>query len=426
MIRCRICKPCVLAWPFLVVTIMTTLLSAEEWTDVTGTKTMVAEFAGMWEEKAVFKLPDGRLRSVELMNLRAESRLRVLDLAEKKVTDKSEFVQQLRGQVEKDQAAASETIGAGDVKAPAFVEFSAQQGPADTMRYLLTQTTHGHLKAAWEILPPGQQQLFKQRIQQFYAQQDATLWDQNMQRLDGITRMLVGRERWIFEHPTVAMLVSSDESTARSVFRAILGIVQAVSEPEKMSLESLQQADFDQLIHSRSDLMAGHVHYLWSMSGLGLSPNVEVKKQDANSATVTATFQPQATANDQVELRFVEGRWVPAGMLIVAEDQEDSLPAVGSVQSYLSPDFSNNLAEFIDTIEELTLPLQGADNRQSFHAGIDRFIADATLKLLPILSSLDGAQNMFSGAIPGAKSADGADNYDAMMEMEMEMSETTP
>ncbi|GEM_PF-3674838 len=385
--------------------------SAEEWTDVSGTRTMIADFVGIWGDKAVFALPDGRRKPVELKMLQAESRLRALDLAEQSKTHLQEFKQELQQRATAAKAPGDTRIGPATVPAPAYQPLASGASLQMTASNVSQQMRNGHVRVLWDSLPPKYQQDIEELVVEFANKMDPQLWNQQVQTIDRLTQLLASREKWVFSHPQIATMVASDESTARSMYQAMIGMVQAITDPEKVSLQRLQQGNLGELIAEQNELLAGHLFYLQNQSNAPLSVKLDVKMIDKTHGTVAMQAAEGVAGNRKeapTKMTLVDGRWVPEEM---AESWDKDIAAARESLANL-PNQLDSLRFAVDgfsqSVDQFLSPLETAESSDAFHSGIDAMLADVAMLAMQSL----GGMSQSSRGSDGSMDYEGGAGYD--------------
>lgn len=397
--------------------------AADQWTDVSGQHTLEAEFLGLWGEKAVFALPDGQRKTVLLKNLQAESRLRALDLAEQRKARVEEIKAELAAIQEAERAPSAERIEQPSDSAPPY-----QAPPQDAsleafVEHQMAQLRAGHLLVFWDSLPASYQKDLEE-LTVLYAQTiDQSVYEQQLDNLDRITRLLASREDWIFSHPLVIGLlgqVSQDENAARDTYRNLIGLVQASIDPEVASLERAKQGDLDGLMRRWNELAAGFVHNLMPLVEPNLPTGYKVTMTDENHGTIVAQYDDASgqagRAGDQpgpggspemygsgmqppgiapggpggpggrggpgVKMVRVEGRWVDQRVA----DNWDKTVAETREQIEKLPELIAQYRGTLDAVNQWVnlnvAPLETAQSREAFHASLDPILADVMLKAM--------------------------------------------
>lgn len=378
--------------------------AADEWTDVTGQHTMLADFLGVWGDKAVFRLPDGSRKPVELKNLQASSRLKALELAEQSNRHVQEFQQQIEAKIEAANAMGPERIPPAETDAAAYQPLPDNASLRQTILHLDAQVKNGHLRAFWDALPPKHRGDLEKLVVAFANKVDPEVLRSPFELVDRVTRLLAGREAWIFAYPRLQPLLGEDETRARMTYRAVLGIIQGLTNPETWSAERLREGDLDGWIADLDQQVAGHVYFLSSQSPTSAAPDFEIQEVDETNATVTFALPAEAPAATPppppMQMTRVEGRWVPQPM---AAQWDETMAEANAGLKSMPPDMAglrDAVAAADAAMDSYLAPLETAESREDFHQAIDRMVSDLTVKALPLIMQFAPASGASRGS-PG-------------------------
>lgn len=432
--------------------------SADQWTHVSGEKTIEAKFVGVMGERAILEMPDGKRSAVALRDLQYESRQRALDMEQARQEHMATLAGELKRAAEKERELAPKQIPPPESSPPEYEplpeNLSLEQFTEHTTRQLLA----GHLRVMWDGLPPSYQADVEEVVIAFANEMDPVAWQDMLGSVNRITELLASRERWIFSYPAIAE-AGADESF-RDGYRAVLGSLQTVFDPDVVTLERLQEGNLDELIAERDALLAGYLYSLIALAdgAFDFDPSqIEVKMIDDNRGTVA--FKPSgaeerpgpADASPGAEppgypgqgspgypgqgssgypgqgssmqsavqtqtFVLVEGRWVSEE---IANEWDEQIAAL---QEQINNELPNQLAEmrsgleaFKALLDQYLGPLEEAESQAEFHASIDRLAGQAAGVAMQAFGGMNRG-NQYGGGSFG--SAMGMEDYGQPMEME--------
>ena len=91
--------------------IITTMIApkislAETWTSLRGTFSVEAKMLGLWNDSVILQMDDGRRVSVNLLDLRSESRIQAKEIARRLETERQNRIGELKTQADASSAPA--------------------------------------------------------------------------------------------------------------------------------------------------------------------------------------------------------------------------------------------------------------------------------------------------------------------------------
>jgi len=262
-------------------------LSAARWTDVSGEKTIEADFVGVLGEQVILELPSGKRSAIALRNLQYESRQQALELEQTRQEHMSSVAGELKRAVEKELEAGPKQVAPPEVTVAPYQPLPDNASLETAARHAAEQVQAGHLRAVWDGLPPSYQADVEQVVSEFARQMDPAVWQDSLGLLQRLTELLASRERWIFAYPPLQD--SGNDPSTREAYRAFLGLVQTLFDPETLTLERLQQGNLEAWIAERDAQLAPFLVQLESLNSGGspLDPSrIKIEMIDENRGTV--------------------------------------------------------------------------------------------------------------------------------------------
>ncbi len=285
-------------------------VQAERWTDLNGTKTIEARFVGMWDDKVVLELPDGRKSVVALEKLNAESRIRAEDLnaeVRKSRIDRYESIRQ--------DALASDTskpLAPKEALEPVPENASLQE----VLDYVQQQVTNGHPEVMWELLPPSWQSDVEGVIRHAAEKIPPAQWAPAVQVMDKVCRILKDKKQFILGQPVMATLASTGPVPLEESYDASIGFLTSLIDPEIFKLDNLKQINMREMLAKKGPEIGGYLRRLDALAAdhgePTLKQNMDGKvraEQTVESKAVLIIQSP--TGEQRTEFVRVEGRWVP-------------------------------------------------------------------------------------------------------------------
>lgn len=360
---------------------------ADEWTDVSGQHTMTAEFMGMWEGKAVFALPGGQRRSIELKNLRAESRLRAIDLAEERAAHLEKFKAQIQAETEEARAPGPAEMAPAPETAPSYQTLDKNASLQITAEHIASQWRSGHARVYWDTMPAKQKAEIEALVVEFAKKVDPELWNGLIENLDRTTRLLASREDWIFEHPQVMMLTPIIGENARHYYRSGVGLVQQLVKPEAASLDRLKEGNLDGWIDQRDSDTASYVYHLMNLANVPQPPRISVDIKDDTHGTVSVAA-PQGTPQSGRQTprsrpekwSRVEGQWIADSAFVsINRSIKTNKESIANMPASLEPlrAYSTQMQEVVDSY---IAPLESANSREEFNVSLDEILPPLLMK----------------------------------------------
>lgn len=421
----------------------TSPLSADQWTDVSGEKTIEAKFVGVMGERAILELPSGQRSAVALRDLQYESRQRALDMESARQDHMATLSSELARAAEEERELAPKRIPPPE-SASEYKPIPEKASLEETVEHTTRQLLAGHFRTYWDALPPSHQADIEEVVAEFAEQMDPVVWQETLGSVNRITELLASRERWVFSHPLIEK-IGADE-TVRDGYRAILGAVQTVFDPDVMTLDRLKEGNLEELIAERDALLAGYFRSAassdqWTSE---MEPSqFKVKMIDDTRGTVT--YEPLVAGDGPDQegstrrtpsqgspfpwpgsksqnpgkpqtFVLVEGRWIPEDLAKQWEQQVKTLKE--KIKNELPDQLAAlrpKLEKLKEGIEQYIGPLEEADSEAEFHAGIDQ----VAFRGVGLVMSASGGMNRRNRSGGGSfGSAMGMEDYGRTMEME--------
>lgn len=376
---------------------------ADEWTSLRGTSTVVAKLVGIWNDRALLRLENGRQVSVKLSELNADSRIQAQDQQAAIERTLRTRVSEL-GAVATEAAAPAPAIMPTQKPAPNYVPPTDGADLQSTLDHLQAQAKAGHFRVYYDALPKSQQaqaeELFKLALQKV----DSAHWELFRSTMHRLADLTVTRQRWLFSHPKFAQVSDGQ----RQSLLVLASAFRQLGTEEIASLPALQGASLGESLARLDELAAPYLHQLIQensmISGLVLAP---YQVESGADGAMVAKQSPPLGAAQGIPMVQMEGRWTEGATVADAQAKWD-----GYKKSLASiPDGSIRLGTQVEAVlsnlSNSLSTLENASSRSAFHRALD----DMSSELSPSI-------NLWAGVKPQS----GYDSYDPSMSSDPSMS----
>lgn len=379
-------------------------VAADEWTSLRGTSTVVAKLVGIWNDRALLRLEDGRQVSVKLDDLNAQSRIKAQD-------QQAQIERTLRTRIGELDAIATEAAAPAPAVMPTQNPAPSYLPPSDGvdlqswLDHRQTQAKAGHLRVYYDSLPKSQQgqadELFKLALQKV----DPGHWERFRATMHRLADLTVTRQRWLFSHPKFSQLSDSGRQSLlllASAFRQ-LGIEDAASLP------AFQKRSLPESIALFDELTAPCLHQLIQENSLiaGLLFAPYQVESGPNGVMVAKGSLPVVGAVQSLPMVQVEGRWTEGTSAADAQAKWDEYKKSLEAVPDRSLRFGTEAEAVLNYLSTSLSTLERASSRSSFHRALD----EMSTELLPAVNLWAGVRSQ-----PGYDSYDDSMSYDPSME----------
>lgn len=283
-----------------------TVLAADQWTNLTGTSTVSGEMIGLWNGRVLLQLDSGRRVSVRMEDLRAESRIQ----AEKRLAEIQQRLQQRRAEIAQAAQEAEASAPSNAAELPPAPSYTVPPPGADlrtTLVAIRDQTFAGHLRVFYDTLPASHQQQIDELVALALTKLNTASFESARTAVHGLAELIVTRQRWLLSHPRLAQLPDDQQ---RNVIAAA-ELLRVLTSDEVMSLSSLRSRPFGESIARLDEALAPHLFRLLSNSSLETSSPFDFEIESGSDGVMLAKLVvPLAGAIGSAEFKSVEGRWV--------------------------------------------------------------------------------------------------------------------
>lgn len=351
--------------------------AAERWTSLLGSRTVEADFVGLWGNEVVLQMPDNRRVAVDIDNLIAESRIQARRMAAEQENSRQEMVNQIQADA-KEAAAPAPTPLPKPRSTPAYQDFTVGESLMDQVEWWTTQNRNGHsVLAFFDSLPPGYQGELERLVRMSVAKLDMNAAEGMLRSVHSIGDLVITRQRWISSYPRIKALPEESGDSIKGLLMAIGGLLRDGVDPKELKLAELPSMTLRSWIMNLDKLVAPHLAELSRQQNqLGvqeLAFNVTTEKDGKATLEITSG-QNTSTHN----LVTVEGMWMFEDM-----DQETFTEKIQDWESRLEsiPDGSllaGGAGMMVSMgISGMIEPLKSAESSRDFHAALDGMMAQA-------------------------------------------------
>jgi hypothetical protein len=344
---------------------------AEEWTSLETNQTIQGTFLGMWQDKVVLRLTNGRRVVVAKAQLAAASRLQADELAAEKEEARAKRIAELS------QSSAPVASIAATPAAP-YVPVTQQAGLKESIEAIAKQLEAGHIRALWDAMPPK----YQRDVQEFVRLANQSQSDQQYlasQRLAAqLGRTLIAQREFVFNYPAMASLPPQAMEWVEKLYGPAAGIITVFGDPEVISLEAIRSDDWEPMIAALDEAMAPHLAALVRTVPVEYNPlasltdlsDSAVQMTNENAGTVTITG-PQGQPSAQAFVR-VDGKWLPEDMV----SGWDAALAEARNQAAQQNNQQTAMASMaaISMIGAALGNIESAETQEEFNATIDMYV----------------------------------------------------
>ncbi|WP_146402061.1 hypothetical protein [Planctomycetes bacterium CA13] len=240
--------------------------SAEIWTDLRGRYEVEADLLGVWENNAILRMPDGRRVSVELNNLRSESRIQAQNLAKKRQTQQAEFVREIEKQVEIANLAAPDPLPQPK-KVATYQPLEEGAEPLAALEHTASQVAAGHeLLARYDALPTKYREDIDALVKLAAAKPDAATLQSTLTSFSELGSFVESHQNWIFDHPRLQTLDEGTRETVRELVLGIAGIMKTAFAPEALNLNELKSSPFRDWLVAQDASIAPYMKQVYNIA----------------------------------------------------------------------------------------------------------------------------------------------------------------
>ncbi len=338
--------------------------TAEEWTDLRGTRTIEAKMVGMWGDNVVLQLQSGKRVTVNTNSLRSDSRIQAnrlqRELAEARTTRIGEL---------QDRAVESALPAPNPLPSPpktsAYQPIAANQKVDAFLKSIDDQIRSGHVIALFDSLPPSYRADLAGLVKEASMKIEAPGWDQTVGALHQFADTLVTHQRWFLSHPRIATLPTIALETVEGEVLTIADALRVGLAPEVTNLKGLQSGGFETWLKTFDAATADHFAQAFRLSSIA-ARTITVESEKDGVAIVTIEND---AGKSKVTYQNVEGFWVPKSM---ADSWTDK---IASMKQYVADAPAGTLLGPIALLgaplQQVAMPMASAPTEDAFHGAME-------------------------------------------------------
>jgi len=346
----------------------TTRLTAEEWTNLRGTSTVVGKLIGIWNGRAILRLEDGRQLLVKLDDLKSDSRIQAEEL-------QVDIDKQVKARVQEMDSIALEAASPAPPTLPTPKSAPTYQPPSDSaelsiaLEQLQAQALAGHLRVYFDSLPKAHQEQADEWMKLGLQKFDPGSWESVRAILHRLAEVAVTKQRWLFSHPKFASIGDAE----RDSWLTIAAAFRQLGTSENASFDKLQASPIADTVGKFDDIMAPYLYQILSENSAVASlvfPTYQVES-GPDGVVMAKVVLPFVGTVQSYPMVQIEGRWVEGKTVEEAAAKwasyKTSLDAIpnGSIR------LSSETDAVLDSLSALVAKLEQAKNRGAFHRAID-------------------------------------------------------
>jgi len=219
-----------------------------------------AEFRGTWGTAAIFERYDGRRAAIPMRQLSAKSRIRLQTLAPEIDAARAQRIADLQEEAgEGLQPEPAATGGMAPVATPsglprkvAYAELPDSADLEATYSHLFRQTTSGHVRAMWDMLPQRYQNDLDAVRSELTKKMPAIVWDGRVSIVTKKHRVLDRQQFLLFATPMIAALPEETRQSLRDSLQPLILLIGAVAANDRLKHASVSQTDMATLVEKLS------------------------------------------------------------------------------------------------------------------------------------------------------------------------------
>jgi len=345
-----------LAWTILVVAVAVPALvrsaAGREWTDNTGTFKVEAEYVGFKDGNVHLRKANGITIAVPLRRL-------------------SKSDQEL---VETRRAGAT-AADPGGVPPAGEIDWSR---PDAALQGLTGAVTAGRPQVVWQALPPSHQQQVTELVHTYAEAMDKDVWNKGFELGQKVVALLRSKRELLFASQMTKQMANDtpvDLQKASREWEVVVGLFETIVNSELSDLDQLKTLDVERFLSGTGAKFASQ---LVEVAELSKNPSeletlrtaqFEVAEMDGDTALLkfVRTDGDGGQIETTVEMKKVEGRWLPAGLV-------DGLPqAVAMAKAQVAQVSGEQFAESkpdilaaMDQVGAVLDQLEAAESQEDF------------------------------------------------------------
>ncbi|MDB4676600.1 hypothetical protein OAF09_00070 [bacterium] len=400
---------------------LSSLALGETWTSLRGNYVVEAEMLGLWGEAVILKMDDGRRVSVNLLNLRSESRIQAREIAKKLEEQRDALITELKGRATDAAAPAPDPLPQPPA-ASAYVPPQPNAKAGDFLNQVENALASGHLLGLYDSLPPSYRKDIDELVKLTAANTNSAAWTTVMGTFQKFGEVLVTRQRWFLSSPRIQALGPAEQDFISGPVITLAGLLRTGLDPAAMQLQTLQTADFRQWLEQRDEAIAPYLSLLMQQLGLDSLRQMNVESEQDGVAVVSVSAGGESFQDNYVQ---VEGYWVSKSLADQWSEEVETWK-----QTAQTPDAMDmtTASIFLGTLQPVLGQLANTQDASGFHEQMEAIFLPAESMMTTLAGSLgttfagnNAGQSANGRGAGGGEFGDYGEGMEMDMEMEMDM-----
>ena len=389
---------------------------AETWTSLRGNFTVEAKMLGLWGDSVILQMDDGRRVSVNLLDLRSESRIQAKKIAQQLEESRLARITELRTEATDSASPAPDPLPEPK-PASSYAPPQANASASDFLNQMESALMSGHLIALYDFLPPSYRKDVDEVVKISASSMDPTAWASITGIVQQIGDLIVTRQRWFLSNPRIAGLGPAEQELFSGPFLTLAGLLRKGFDPAAMQIQNLQTGDFRPWLAERNAAVAPYLAQLFEQLDVTSAQQFNVESEENGVAVVNVS---SGGIDTQVSYVQIEGYWVPKSL---ADTWAEEVTSMKESSGQIDTTMMASATLFLQPVKAVLTQLAAAPDAKSFHQQMESVFIPAQSLVTTFAGTLG---NTFSAGQPGGGGQAGYDDFgmemmDDEMEMEMEM-----
>lgn len=346
------------------------IVSAEEWTDLRGTRTIEAKMVGMWGDNVVLQLQNGKRVTVNANALKSDSRIQARQLQRELAEVRTARIAELKGRATEAAMPAPNPLPTPP-KTSSYQPVAAGQKVDAFLNSVDDQVRAGHAIAIYDALPPSYRADVASIVTEAAMKIDDPGWQATVGTLHQFGDVIVTHQRWFLSHPRITQLPTDALEMVEGELLTIAGAIRAGLSPDVTNLQTIQSGGFEKWIKQFDAATADYIAQAYRMSA-ATDRTITVQSETADAAVVTIET---SAGKSKVTFQNVDGFWVPKSM---ADAWTDDVAAIKQTIADAPAGTLLAAVAFITApIATATQPMTTASTEDAFHGAMESLFTSA-------------------------------------------------
>ncbi|MDG2223482.1 MAG: hypothetical protein P8L85_19020 [Rubripirellula sp.] len=351
---------------------------------------------GLWDDKVLLQLANGRRVSVPLMSLRSESRIQAEELSRRLKTSRAERIRELQGRAVAEASAAPDPLpqvpAAGN-----YVPPTAGANAAQFLEQLDDAVAAGHIQAIYDALPPSYRADIDSLVKLAAERIKPATWQAITGTAYQVGDLMVTRQNWFLSSPRMKTLDADQVEKVRGQVLALANVLRVGLSPDVIQVDRMLAVPFSQWLKERDREVAPYIAQLFNYDD-SLARAIVVESEKNGLAQVSLTQDSQTS---KVTYVSVDGYWVPKTLAdqwpSMIEDWKNELSnGAASLDTY---------AALIQAVAGPALQsLANAQNSGDFHAAMEPVFPIAETMISSVAAMMGQSSGLASSQGRGGNS----------------------